>query len=257
MSRCATNNMIKKLLRLVSKKGRDKSGLFIVEGEKFVAEIPDEWQTECFIISESFAQKHSLAVYENKACVYITQDYQFIKLSDTITPQGIMAICGKKTYTLENLITENCLLLLCEALADPGNAGMLIRTANAAGASGVIFTQGCADLYSPKVIRAAAGAIFHIPCLEHSDALAVIQLLKSHRVVIAAAHLKGRITPYNADLKQACCIMIGSEASGLSPELSALADIIIKIPMKAKAESLNAAVAGSILLYEAVRQRNS
>ena len=255
MAKLAFNNLIKKTLTLLSKKGRDESGLFLIEGERFVSEIPHKWPVEYFIISESFARKHDLSVYEKKARVYIIQDYQYKKLSDTVTPQGIMAICRKQEHTLENLKIENCLLLLCEALADPGNAGMLIRTANAAGASGVILTGGCAELYSPKVIRAAAGALFHIPCIEKSDALDVIHFLKRQHVILAAAHLKGCITPYNTDMKRACCIMIGNEASGLSPELTAQADIIIKIPMKANAESLNAAAAGSILLYEAVRQR--
>ena len=155
------------------------------------------------------------------------------------------------------MITEDCLLLFCEAISDPGNVGALIRTANAAGAAGVILTSGCADLYSQKVIRATAGSIFRIPCVEASDALFVTDYLKSRRVNLAAAHPRGNVSLYSADLRHACCIMIGNESRGLSPEISAKADLTIKIPMKAGAESLNAAAAGSIMLYEAVRQKGN
>ncbi|MDR2649990.1 MAG: RNA methyltransferase [Clostridiales bacterium] len=255
MTQSISQNYIKKALTLLEGKGRNKNDLFIVEGEKFISEIPDGWPVECFIISEGFAGKHDVSVYENKARVRIAADHQYKKLSDTVTPQGIMAICGKRTYTLDSLPTENCLLLLCEAVSDPGNAGALIRTADAAGAAGVILTIGCADLYCPKVIRASAGSLFHLPCVVGADAAATASLLKSRGVLLAAARLNGDILPYDTDLRRACCIMIGNEARGLSPGISALADIVIKIPMLGGAESLNAAAAGSVLLYEAVRQR--
>ncbi|MDR1558516.1 MAG: RNA methyltransferase [Clostridiales bacterium] len=255
MAQIISQKYIKKTLTLLREKGRDKTNLFIVEGEKFISEIPDGWPVECFIVSAEFAGKHDLNIYESKARVYIAADYQYKKLSDTVTPQGVMAVCAKRAYTLCRVTAENSLLLLCESVTDPGNVGALIRTADAAGAAGVILTRGCADLYSPKVIRASAGSLFHLPCVTDMDAMTAARFLKERGVILAAAHLKGDTIPYNADLSRACCIMIGNEARGLSPELSAQADVLTKIPMIGKAESLNAAAAGSVLLYEAVRQR--
>jgi len=254
MVKLISQNLIKKTLPLLTKKGRDKSSLFIVEGKKYVSEIPDNWSIEFYVVSDSLAHS-DLSVYENKACVYIAKDYQFKKLSDTVTPQGVMAICNKQPRNVEDMLNGTSLIMLCEALSDPGNVGTLIRAANAASATGVILTQGCADLYNPKVIRAAASSIFHIPCIEVVDALEIAKLLKNHHICLAGAHLNGSATPYSVNMTNPICIMIGNEAHGLTPEMSAQADILIKIPMKANSESLNAASAGSILLYEAVRQR--
>ena len=257
MAQTASQNFIKKNLPLLSKKGRDENGSFIVEGEKFVSEIPPDWRITYYIISEGFAQKHNISTFENRAGVYIAQDHLYKKLSGTVTPQGIMALCEKKHAVLEDITTDGCLLLLCEDLSDPGNVGALIRTAAAADAAGVILSKSCVDLYNPKVIRASAGSFFHIPCVENADALSAAWFLKNKGVTLAAAHLKGETSPYTTDMTKAFCIIIGSEAEGLSPELSLLSDMLLKIPMNSRIESLNAAAAGSILLYEAVRQRGS
>jgi len=249
------SNFIKKNLPLLSKKGRDEKGLFIVEGEKFVSEIPLRWPLRFYLMSETFAMKSILPAYENRAPVYTAPDHLYKKLSDTVTPQGIMAVCEKKQISPENLIKDDGLLLLCENLADPGNVGTLIRTARAANAAGVILTKGSAELYSPKVIRACAGSLFHIPCAEDADALSAVRYLKAGGFLLAAAHLNGGVSYYDADMTKACCILIGNEARGLSDELSSFAQLLVKIPMSGGIDSLNAAVAGSILLYEAVRQR--
>ena len=257
MAQIASLNFIKKNLPLLDKKGRDQYSSFIVEGEKFVSEIPLEWLIKYYIVSEGFTHKHSISVYEERADVCIAPDRLFEKLSDTVSPQGVMAVCGQKHMALENLSTDGCLLLLCEGLSNPGNVGALIRTAAAANASGVILTKGCAELFSSKVIRASAGSVLRIPCVEGADVLSAARFIKSRGITLAAAHLKGQTSPYQADMTKPFCIMIGNEASGLSFESASLADIFIKIPMNAKTESLNAAAAGSILLYEAVRQRQS
>jgi len=255
MERAASQIFIKKNRSLLSKRGRDQSGLFTVEGEKFVSEIPPDWEIQYYIISDKFRQKHDLTPFEDRADVYAAQDRLYEKLSDTVTPQGVMAVCKQKPAMLADLLTARPLLLFCESLSDPGNVGTIIRTAAAAGASGVILTKGSADLYSPKVIRASAGAFFHIGCVGEADAIPTARFLKERQVVLSAAHPQGGASPYDADMTNAFCVMIGNEARGLSPELSSLADIRIKIPMNPAVESLNAAAAGIILLYEAVRQR--
>jgi len=176
-------------------------------------------------------------------------------MSDTVSPQGIMAVCEKRSFTLDDISGENPFLLIGERLSDPGNIGTLIRSAAAAGASGVILSVGSGDIYNPKVVRAAAGATLRIPIIEGADLLELIPSLKRQGIAILAAHLKGAVLPYEVDLRQSLGILIGNEASGLSEEISALSTACIKLPMAPDVESLNASVAGGILLYEVVRQR--
>lgn len=179
------------------------------------------------------------------------QDKRFASLSDTINPQGIFAVCEKRTFTLH----DKSFLLLGERLADPGNIGTLIRTAAAAGACGVILSEGSGDIYNPKVIRAAAGAFLRIPVIDSADFPKLIPQLKTEGLTFLAAHLQGAVLPYSLDLRGNLGILIGNEAHGLSDEVSALADFRVKLPMQAGVESLNASVAGGLLLYEVVRQR--
>jgi TrmH family RNA methyltransferase len=247
---------LKKIKTLTAKKGRATQGLFMVEGEKFVREIPSDWLVDYFIVSASYlAAKGSVSELEQRAATVWLEDDYFKQLSDTQTPQGIVGICEKKEYRLADMLSDHCLLLLGEALSDPGNVGAFIRTADAAGADGVIFTSGSAEIYNPKVIRAAAGSIFHLPLLENTDGTAVINRLKRNGVLCVAAHLQAEQLLYHLDMKKACCVMIGSEARGLTDALSESADKRIKIPMHPRCQSLNAAIAGGICLYEAVRQR--
>ena len=256
---------LKQIKALKSKKGRDEQGLFIVEGEKMVAEIPDYWPVRIYICSESYAQNNELTAFKSSTVATVS-DSRFMSLSDTVTPQGIMAVCEKRSFGLDQLLsstgptssnnsTKNPLLLIGENLSDPGNIGTLIRTAAAAGASGVVLSRGSGDIWNPKTIRASAGAILRLPIIENASLKDIITLLKQHGIIILAAHLKGEVLPYDLDLKSACGILIGNEARGLSEETAALADFCVKLPIDQGIESLNASVAGGILLYEVVRQR--
>ncbi|MCL2398606.1 MAG: RNA methyltransferase [Defluviitaleaceae bacterium] len=201
--------------------------------------------------AESWGKKS----FDFRAPILTVSDSRFLSLSDTTTPQGIMAVCEKHTFTFDHLLKENSFLLIGECLSDPGNIGTLIRTAAAAGASGVVLSAGSGDIYNPKTIRAAAGAVLHIPVVEDADLPKVISFLKHQNILIIATHLCGSVLPYELDLCQSCAILIGNEAHGLSDSISNLADICVKLPMHSNIESLNASVAGGILLYEVVRQR--
>ena len=143
-----------------------------------------------------------------------------------------------------------------ENLNDPGNIGALIRTAAAAGTDGVILSAGSGDIYNPKVLRAAAGAILRIPIVTDAMLPDTIGLLKQAGYAIYAAHHRGDTLPYSLDLRGSFCWLIGSESHGISGEAAALADTRVRLPMANEVESLNASVAGSLLLYEAVRQRH-
>jgi len=249
------------LKRLRTKKGRDELNLFIIEGEKFVAEIPTEYAIARYAVTQKFATTHDLRPYEARARVEVVRDSLFAALADTKTPQGIMAICEKIPRTLDEILQSGAsgnscaALLLGENINDPGNVGTLIRTAAASGASGAIFTRGSCSLYSPKVIRAAAGAVFRLPVMADACADETFAALHGKNVKIFAADPRGEALPYELNLRENFCFVIGSEAHGISTIARATATATVRLPMARETESLNAAVAGSIFLYEALRQR--
>ena len=241
---------IREVKSLKSKKGRDEWGLFIVEGEKLVAEIPADWQVKLYLCAESYARAEAL----RPAPVMLLPDSRFASVSDTKTPQGVMAVCEMRRFGMEDLAGAN-VLLIGEALSDPGNIGTLIRTAAAARLDGVILSEGSGDVYNPKIIRAAAGASLRLPVVEGADLQELLPKLKEQGFMILALHLQGDCLPYELDLAdQKLAILVGNEAHGLSDRTAKLADVCVKLPMAPGIESLNASVAGGILMYELVRQ---
>ncbi len=247
------NKIVKQIKYLHTKKGRDELNLFIVEGIRFVQEITDDFICKYYVFSQTFALKNEIDDF--KADHYVVSDNIFKEISDTITPQGILAVVEKKSYTLENLSIDNSFFLIAENIQDPGNLGTLIRTADAAGVEAVFLSKNCVDIYNSKVIRSTAGSIFHLPIIENVELESVLSYLKDNGIKIYAAHLKGKKFPYEIDLTGNLAIIIGNEGNGLSQNISERADLFLKIPMIGRAESLNASIASGILLYEVVRQR--
>lgn len=250
---------MKHIKLLKTKKGRDETGLFIVEGLKFVDEIPHTWHIEQYIFAKHFADNQDISKYQSRAPYSIVKDSIFDSLASTVSPQGIIAICKKQELSLinlqENATCTNPLYLICENLNDPGNIGALIRTAAAAGAAGIILTHGSGDVYNPKVLRAAAGAVLRTPIIENVTLLSVVSYMQERNIPIYAAHPRGTALPYDVDMKQAFCLLVGNESHGISQTAADMASSLISLPMVNTTESLNASVAGSVLLYEAVRQR--
>ena len=249
------NKIVKEIKQLKIKKYRTEKKVFIAEGLAFVDEIPPLRKVICYVFSKSFASKNNISFYEDKAPVYILKDEIFDSLSDTKTPQGIMAVVEEKRYSAEKVIEKGDFFILCEEIKDPGNLGTIIRTADACGASGVFLTKGSVDLYSGKVLRSTMGSIFHLPIIQNTDMENIMSLFKAKGIFTMGAHLQGQKTPYETDLKKPLAILIGNETKGLSDKISSLSDSLVKIPMPGRAESLNAAVAASILMYETLRQR--
>ena len=246
---------MKEFKQLNTKKGRTETGLFLVEGEKFVAEIPDSWAIQRFILAKRYADNRDLSHYKKRAPVEIVKDSLFDSLADTVSPQGIIAVCRQRQMHLNQLLTSGGFLLIGECLNDPGNIGALIRTAAAAGAAGMILTKSSGDIYNPKVLRAAAGAALRLPVVTDAALDETIGRLKLARYAIYATHPRGDTLPYNLDLRRKFCWLVGNESHGLTEDAVNLADAKVRLPMVDDTESLNASVAGSILLYEAVRQR--
>jgi len=246
---------MRELKQLKTKKGRNETGLFLVEGEKFVAEIPASWDIQRYVMAKRFADGLDLSAYKARAPVEIVRDSLFDSLADTVAPQGIIAVCRQKHWQMNQLITPGGFILLGECLNDPGNIGALIRTAAAAGAAGVILSNGSGDVYNPKVLRAAAGAALRIPIIAGVALPDAIGQLKQAGYAVYAAHPRGDTLPYSLDLRDSFCWLVGSESHGLSDEAADMADAWVRLPMAGDVESLNASVAGSLLMYEAVRQR--
>ena len=239
-----SNEQIKKLIQLKEKsKVRKTTGTFTVEGKKMFVEIPAEDLVSVYV-SETFLKENGELVKEKK--YQIVSDQVFKKISDTVTPQGIVAVVKQKSYSIDYIIEKrnkekSCIVVL-DRLQDPGNMGTIVRTGEAAGISGIIMSKDSADIYNPKVIRSTMGSIFRVPFAIVDDLTAAVDTLKDNGITTYAAHLKGEL--YNSgSLTKDCALLIGNEARGLSEEISAKADKLIKIPMHGKVESLNAAVA--------------
>ena len=269
-----SNAKVRNLIALKRKASeRNIRDVFLVEGIKMFREIPaaqlrEVYASESFLKSEAgrkavdaamAAQDRLKAVISGKKELVIetVSDEIFRNLSDTQSPQGVMAVVSQQHYRLEDLFGQRTepLLLILENLQDPGNLGTVMRTAEGAGVTGVLMTRGCVDLYNPKVIRSTMGSIYRMPFYYTDDLKGDLQLLKQQGIRLYAAHLRGTGTYDQQDYRQPAGFLIGNESKGLTDETADLADIYVKIPMCGQVESLNAAVASAVLMYEANRQR--
>ena len=205
-------------------KARREQGLFVAEGRKMFLEAPENWVFQVFV-SETFSQDGELMAQVEKYPYEIVKDSVFRQMCDTKTPQGILTVLKLPSWSEEEVLAgKNPLVMVLEDLQDPGNAGTILRTGEGAGVSGVFLTKTCVDITNPKVIR-------------------------------SAAHLKGENSYDQESYKGGTAFFIGNEGKGLTDQAAEAADCLIRIPMCGKVESLNAAMASGILMYEAARQR--
>lgn len=250
-----SNARIKNIVHLKkSAKARKEKNCFLVEGPRMFFEVPKDRLLEVYLTQE-FEKRHKeqLQGYRYETI----SDTVCRHLSDTTTPQGVIALVEKKEISLDALLKreKNPCFFILENLQDPGNMGTIIRTSEGAGVTGIIMNRESVDPYNPKVIRSTMGAIFRVPFVIVDDFEETLNKLREANVTTYAAHLAGK-TFYHYDYKKGCAFFIGNEGNGLSEQLTARADCKIKIPMKGKVESLNAAVASTVLMYEAMRQRD-
>jgi len=254
----SNNPQIKNLALLQKKaKARNEQGLFVVEGIKMFEEARSEGLLMKAYMSESFFNEKQKAPEFFDGLTYeVISDSLFNQITDTKTPQGIMGTVKKPVYSFENILnSRNAFLLLLEDIRDPGNLGTIIRTAEGAGVSGIVLNRSCADILQPKVVRSTMGSIFRVPYYEAEDFILYLGKLKTMGFTLFAAHLAGDLYDTEGSFRGKIGLLIGNEANGLSDEASSMADRLIKIPMEGKVESLNAAIAAAILMYEAARQR--
>ena len=252
----ASNQRVKNLVNLIQKaKARREQDVFITEGVKMFLEADMDRIKEVYV-SESFYEKGN-AREKIEQCNYeVLSDDLFKKVSDTQTPQGILCVMRQYHYGLDDLFQkENPLFLILEDIQDPGNLGTMVRTAEGAGVDGVIMTKATVDIYNPKTIRSTMGSIYRMPFMYTDDLPGVMKQLQEKKVTLYAAHLKGNSFYHELDFKGGTAFLIGNEGNGLKEETAQAADVYMKIPMQGQVESLNAAVASVILMYEAARQR--
>lgn len=257
MINSTSNKQIKNLSQLMKKaKARREQRVFVVEGIKMYREVPKDRLVMTYV-SESFYEKKENRELLEKTPVEVVADRIFDSVSDTRTPQGILCLVRQREYSLEEMLKkENPLLLVLENLQDPGNLGTIFRTAEGAGVDGIIMSSGTADIYNPKTIRSTMGSLYRMPFLYAEDLKKVLEELKRHGICSYAAHLQGSREYCSQDYQKGSAFLIGNEGNGLSEKLSAQADAYIKISMCGELESLNAAVAAAVLMFEAKRQRD-
>lgn len=248
-----SNGRIKNLIQLQKKsKLRREQDVFLAEGLKMYQEAPRDRVLQTYV-SETFYKRHRELRGED---VQVVADHVFEAVSDTKTPQGILCVVRQHHYSLEQVLAgRNPLLLVLENLQDPGNLGTILRTGEGAGVTGVIMSQDTADLYNPKTIRSTMGSIYRMPFCYVPALEPVMSRLRQLGITSYAAHLRGKASYTAQDYRPGTAFLIGNEGKGLTEELAAQADALVRIPMCGQVESLNAAIASAVLMYEALRQR--
>ena len=238
---------------LAKSKYRTEQGQYVVEGIRMVRELMPEDIISLYV-SESFEktdQMQSLSVPAE-----LVSDSVFEKISDTKTPQGVLAVAKQKHWQLQDLLQkERVTLFFLERLQDPGNLGTIIRCAEGAGVDGIILSPGCADVYNPKVIRSTMGSVLRVPIVAVSDWEETLCEAMAAQVELFAAHLQGTCDYDQVAYPAKTGVLIGNEANGITEATAHVCDHLVKIPMEGKVESLNAAIAASVFMSEIYRQK--
>ncbi len=248
-------NSVYKLIKALSrKKVRANSGLFFMEGTRLLEEAINRGvKIKYLIINETAENMPKI----NQGCQILRlSNNLFKKISETVSPQGIIAVAKQIEISLTDIILgENPLIVVLNGLQDPGNLGTIIRSSAAAGVTAVLLSGGTVDLYNPKVIRSTMGSLFQVPIVNGLDDDEAVRWLNDHSINIMVADLDSEEYYYSVDLKKPLALVIGNENRGPNDIWRMAAYKKIKIPILGFTESLNASVAAGIILYDAVRQR--
>lgn len=255
----AANPLLKRVRSLHQRSGREKSGLFIIEGAKLVNEAQARnLPIRDILVSQSFL-KEGLGACQaaNISQVAVVEDKLFRELATTEHPEGIIAVAEIPRHSISDVVRGQApLVVVAVAIQDPGNLGTIIRTALAAGASGVVLTKGTVDPYNPKVVRAAAGSLYAMPIVGDLPVDDAIQALKESGVSLYALDPHAEKTYWQTEMSGPVALALGSEGQGLPEAVLSQADCPVRVPMDSACESLNVAVCAGIVLYWAVKQRH-
>jgi RNA methyltransferase, TrmH family len=247
----AANPLLKDVRRAIARGGLTEDGYFVAEGFHLIEEaVRSDLEVKVVLAAESAFDRLRVP---SAMRVAVTGDTLFQKLGDTESSQGVIALVKAPSWTLDQALRGCSLIVVLDALQDPGNAGAIVRAAEAFAATGVLFTKGTVSPYNPKTLRASAGSLFRVPFVHQLDGMQVRSAFEQNKIAVYAAMPGAALAPEAMNFTQRCALVIGSEAHGVSEALRRGA-VCVSIPT-AQVESLNAAVAAGILLYEAQRQR--
>ncbi|MRG61603.1 RNA methyltransferase [Agromyces sp. CFH 90414] len=250
---------VRAVAKLAKKPARAESGLFLLEGPQAVAEAL-EFRPE--LVVELYGTPSALERHEGigRAAVAAGVDVEYVTeevleaMADTVTPQGFVAVCRQFPTALKDVFAAKPkLVAILEEVRDPGNAGTIVRAADAAGADAVVFSGRAVDLYNPKVVRSSTGSIFHVPVAVGADLEDVLNRARAAGLTVLAADVKGEdllSVRQEGVLDGPTAWLFGNEARGLPDEQLALADRAVTVPIYGHAESMNLATAASVCLYE-------
>lgn len=231
---------------LKERKGRRETGCFLAEGRKMVEEaLHSAFPVEALLVDEKRAAEFSLPPH---IPVYALPENVLAAVCDTKTPQGIAAV-----VRISLGAQLGCRLVALDAVQDPGNVGTIIRTADAAGLDGVLLSDQCADVFSPKTLRATMGSIFRMPIQVTDDLPAALLRLREAGCSVISSQLDGEPFYQRSPVGERFCLIIGNEGNGISDAVKATATHRVKLPMRGGAESLNAAIAAGIMMYDLMK----
>ena len=251
------NEIIKYIKKLKEKKYRELEKAYVIEGEKLINEaIQENAKIKYIVISETVVEELNEDFKKNvekKSCIYVT-DKIFRRITDVVTPQGMLAVIEKKDIDENDINIDEELIIVLDGIQDPGNFGTIIRTIDSAGLSQVIISKKTVDIYNSKVVRSTMGAIFRVNVIISEDLAVTLRQLEKQGFETIATSLDTKDSIY--DMKKGKkVIIIGNEANGVSEDVLQIVNKKAKIPMLGKTESLNVSVATGIIIYEYVRRK--
>ena len=246
----------KQILGLKKRKVRQTDKKYLIEGIRLCEEAlaHSDSLDQLIFCRESIDRNTRLAelfqtAVEKNTFIQQTDWRAFKGMSDTETPQGVLGVVSMPTWDRDAILNTDGPFLILDRVADPGNLGMIMRTAEASGCKGLFLTRGSVELYNPKVVRATMGAIFRLPVFPLQNGHDLLTELNQRNIPTIAAHINGQ--PFHTlQPQKPVAILLGNEAFGIDPDLLLLADQTVTIPMASPVESLNIAVATGILLYK-------
>lgn len=255
------NDKAKLWASLLDKKNRDREGLFIIEGVHLILEAYKNGVDMLYIVYDAERgipvelEQLSLEQAARSKAEWISASKAVMgKCTGTDSPPPVFAVLRKLKMASDKLYSEEGLVVALDGVRDPGNVGTIIRSADAAGAAAVVLGQGCVDLYNPKTVRSTMGSLFHLPIIQ-GDLTEMLPKAKAGGMKAIGTSLQADHSCYSYDWRQPTWLLMGSESDGLSPQVQELVDETVIIPMEGGAESLNVAMATTVLLFEALRQR--
>ncbi len=237
---------------------RRRAQRFLVEGAHLVEAAAGRGLIREVFVTEAAAQRYAALLDGQDAVVNLITERAAKALSDTVTPAGLVAVCEQPSLSLDDVLTDALRLVAVGVeIGEPGNAGTLIRIADAMGAAAVVFGGHSVDPYNGKCLRASAGSIFAIPVVVAPDVGAAVSTLQANGLRVLATTLDGESSLDDVELAAPTAWLFGAESHGLSPQLAQQADLRVAIPMSGGAQSLNVAAAAAICLYQSARAQRA